>query len=247
MNSVRRRRGRRDGPRTYDNTLRAEQAAATRSRILDAALELLSEGEVAFSVPAVAARAGTSVPTVYRAFATREALLEAAERKLATALGFPEPPRELDRFGAFVPELHAAFARNHAALRAATRTANLREVVAEGRRARDRHFADYLAAPMAHLPERDRLARLGLLRALVGVDVFLLLVDRYALDHEETGRAVRWAVETLTEALRQESASAEAGATPRRRLSRTDKRGSSDEEGAPTAGTGKLVTRRRPL
>jgi AcrR family transcriptional regulator len=68
MNSAERRR--------YTSPLRAEQAAATRGRILDAAIALLQEdrsGEVA--MPDVAARAGVSVSTAYRAFATREDLL----------------------------------------------------------------------------------------------------------------------------------------------------------------------------
>src|ERR687885_2316849 len=60
-------------------TLREEHRAATRQRILRAVTQLLAEHHpAALSVPAVAARSGVSVPTIYRYFPTKEALLDAA-------------------------------------------------------------------------------------------------------------------------------------------------------------------------
>src|SRR5919199_4355749 len=60
-------------------TLREEHKAATRERILRAVTQLLAEHHpAALSVPAVAARSGVSVPTIYRYFPTKEALLDAA-------------------------------------------------------------------------------------------------------------------------------------------------------------------------
>jgi AcrR family transcriptional regulator len=59
--------------------LRDEHKAATRQRILRAVTELLAEEHPAtLSIPAVAARANVSVPTIYRYFPTKEALLDAA-------------------------------------------------------------------------------------------------------------------------------------------------------------------------
>ena len=63
--------------RTYSSPLRAEQAEHTRQRIVQAAVDLLSEGDAGdLSMPEVAARAGVSVRTVYRSFATKDDLLD---------------------------------------------------------------------------------------------------------------------------------------------------------------------------
>jgi AcrR family transcriptional regulator len=58
--------------------LRDAHRAATRRRILRAVSDLLAEEHpAALSIPAVAARSGVSVPTIYRYFPTKEALLDA--------------------------------------------------------------------------------------------------------------------------------------------------------------------------
>lgn len=59
--------------------LRAGQRAATRARIVDAVSDLVAHDHPAsISVPAVAARAGVGVATVYRYFPRKEQLLDAA-------------------------------------------------------------------------------------------------------------------------------------------------------------------------
>ena len=63
--------------RTYSSPLRAEQAEQTRDRIVQAAVDLLAEGDAGdLSMPDVAERAGVSVRTVYRSFATKDELLD---------------------------------------------------------------------------------------------------------------------------------------------------------------------------
>ncbi|MGW5669477.1 TetR/AcrR family transcriptional regulator [Micromonospora sp. NPDC003776] len=65
--------------RTYTQSKRAEAAAATRRRILDATVALAERKATLEIVLAdVAERAGVSVQTVLRHFGTRDALLEAA-------------------------------------------------------------------------------------------------------------------------------------------------------------------------
>jgi AcrR family transcriptional regulator len=59
--------------------LRSEQRALTRGRIVRAVSDLIATDHPAnISVPAVAARAGVGVATVYRYFPTKEALLDGA-------------------------------------------------------------------------------------------------------------------------------------------------------------------------
>jgi AcrR family transcriptional regulator len=66
-------------PRRYHSPLREEQAAATRTAVLDAAQRLfVRDGYPATSMQAIAAEAGVASKTVYLAFATKSGLLRAA-------------------------------------------------------------------------------------------------------------------------------------------------------------------------
>jgi AcrR family transcriptional regulator len=64
--------------RPYRSRLRAEQAAQTRLRILEAAGELFADrGYAATTIEAVAARASVAVDTVYAIFGAKKSLLSA--------------------------------------------------------------------------------------------------------------------------------------------------------------------------
>lgn len=84
------------GRRKYDNTGRAEQARATRQRVLRAAMAvLLGRGYSATTMGLVAAEAGVSVETVYKGFTSKPELMRAL---LGTALlGDDEPVALADR------------------------------------------------------------------------------------------------------------------------------------------------------
>jgi AcrR family transcriptional regulator len=63
--------------RTYDSSLRKQQASQTRMRILDAAQRLFAEkGYPASTVEAIAAAAGVAVDTVYAAFGSKRGVLQ---------------------------------------------------------------------------------------------------------------------------------------------------------------------------
>src|ERR1700754_3432351 len=64
--------------RAYNSPRRAEQAAATREAILDAAQRLFEEqGYATTSMAAIAKEAGVALKTVYLAFETKSGLLRA--------------------------------------------------------------------------------------------------------------------------------------------------------------------------
>jgi len=64
-------------PRSYDNSGRAEQARATRRRILDAARDLIVErGPAAITMRDIAGHAGVSPETLYKTFGTKAALVK---------------------------------------------------------------------------------------------------------------------------------------------------------------------------
>ncbi len=81
--------------RRYDATRRRAQAAQTRTSILDAARRLfLEHGYAATTVPLVAAEAGTSTKTVYKAFAGKSGIVRALwERGLEGRGPVPAPQR----------------------------------------------------------------------------------------------------------------------------------------------------------
>ena len=64
--------------RTYDSSLRKQQASQTRMRILDASQRLFAErGYAASTIEAIAAGAGVAVDTVYAAFGSKRGVLRA--------------------------------------------------------------------------------------------------------------------------------------------------------------------------
>jgi AcrR family transcriptional regulator len=78
--------------RPYRSELRAEQADATRARILEATLRVMGRGMATMSIPEVAREAGVSVPTVYRHFGSKEDLLAAVYPYVARRVGLDKLP-----------------------------------------------------------------------------------------------------------------------------------------------------------
>jgi len=77
--------------RPYRQTRRAEATEATRQRIVQAALDQLLSGD-AFTIEAVAARAGVSRVTIYAQFGDRDSLREAVFDHLGQVGGLAEIP-----------------------------------------------------------------------------------------------------------------------------------------------------------
>ena len=116
--------------RSYSSQLRAEQAQATRLRILEAGARVMARPLDDFSIPAVADEAGVAVATVYRNFNTRQELIDALlvhySGQIAGAAGIvlgdtppaPATPEELrsafragyERMASLDPTLQAALA-----------------------------------------------------------------------------------------------------------------------------------------
>src|SRR4051812_32741892 len=89
--------------RTYESPKRAEQAAATRRKILEALVALITEERPAtISVPQVAKRAGVSVRIVYHHFPNKDALFDGLIDNLAVLM--VRPPAGPDRVLATTPE-----------------------------------------------------------------------------------------------------------------------------------------------
>lgn len=187
-------------------TLRERHRATTRDRILEAVHEVLAEeSPTTLSIPRVAARAGTSLRTVYRYFPTKEALVDAASRSMEAAIhGAAGTVRRVDDLAGYLTVMWGAFAENVGSVRA-------QHLTPAGRELRMARLPRGRAAVEAVLREEgvdlpaDDLARLVDLGALlVSSTVFLELTERLGHDVDEAARMAAWAAEAVIDKAKRE-------------------------------------------
>ena len=180
-------------------SLREEQRELTRTKILDAVLDLVAEGAMGeLSVPQVSARSGVSVATIYRYFPTKDHLLDAAAQAPAVQ-GAGRQTDDIVDGPAFLLAMWEHFAGHVDLVR--------RQVASDtGREMRDRRYESSRAWMAANVEEHcvdtsteagRRLVRLGLL--LTSSVAFLDLHDRQGRSPAEAVADVTWAVAALTE------------------------------------------------
>lgn len=191
--------------RSYRSPLRAEQAAATRARVLDAAIELLQDadsGDVA--IPDVAERAGVSVRTAYRVFATREDLLEGVLAELSARFeAFAGTmPTTLDEYVASSERAVRAVYEVEPLFRALFATPSGRELHRGTAPQRREAIDAMLTGELAELTPQQRRRFIAIAHLLSSSRSVLLLKDYHDLDADDAVAAVRWALETLVEAVR---------------------------------------------
>jgi AcrR family transcriptional regulator len=183
--------------RPYHSDIRARQVATTRRRILDALVEVMAEGPAEVTVPAVATRAGVSVPTVYRHFGDRPGLLTALVPHVGERLdmGSEAVPRTLDELGDSIRRLFTRLKEADPAIRAALASgAN-----PEARRRAVELRMDALEALLRDLDVPSSRVE-GLARIIVILtcsDALRLWTDRFEIDTDEVAENVILAVQAL--------------------------------------------------
>ncbi len=177
--------------------LRAEQRAATRRRIVDAVSALVAEEHpAAVSVPAVAARAGVGVATIYRYFPTKEALLDAAAHG-AVSTGAAGLPRAFEEVGASLAAAWGELADQLPLVRNQFASPLGREL--RRRRWELKHAAMVEVARREGLdPESPAGRRLiGVVDVLTASTALLELHDKAGTPVDDAAAWCAWAVETL--------------------------------------------------
>jgi AcrR family transcriptional regulator len=186
--------------RTYDNTRRREQAAATRDRIVTAGSELLHGSSVrdwrALTVRAVAARAGVSERTVFRHFGDERTLRDAVLHRLEEEAGVEVDALELRDLGAMTARLF-----DHLASYPRPERPALDPTLTDARRRQQAALRGAVAAGTPGWSESERETVAAVLDVLWSVDAYERLVSDWRLDHAGAVAGVRWAVDRLTEAL----------------------------------------------
>jgi len=184
------------------NELRAAQAHATQTAILEATLAVMARGVATVSIPAVAREAGVSVPTVYRHFGTKRNLVAAVFPHIVRRAGLEElePPRSIEELG---QGLRALFERLDSAGDLA-RAAAASPAADEARRAdmparleMNRRLADSIV-PKLTRRDRDRLARL--LTILISGSALRLYRLHLGASVEEAANDIEWAIKAAVAA-----------------------------------------------
>lgn len=191
--------------RAYSSPLRAEHAAQTRDRIVDAAVALLQDGEVgAIGMQEVADEAGVSVRTVYRAFPTKgdllHGVLEVISERFGRAAG--APPVTKRELHASIPGAVQAVYELEPLYRVLFNTAAGREMHRATARERSASVDQAVGEGLAHLDERQRRRFVSLMYLVTSSRAVLWLKDYADLDVDDAAGAVAWAVAAFDAALR---------------------------------------------
>lgn len=178
------------------NRLRAQQAQATRVRILEATLRVMARGTASVSVPAVAREAGVSIPTVYRHFGTKQDLLAAVYLHVVgrAAPGEFAPPRTLDELRNGVRAIFEGLDSADDLARAAMASPAAAEARRMGMPARleiYRRLADAIAPNLAQ-PDRARIARV--LTILISSSALRMWRDHLGSTVEEAATDIEWVI-----------------------------------------------------
>lgn len=195
-------------------TLREQQVDVTRTRILDALAELISEGGVDdFSVQDVADRAGVSHRTVYRHFEDRAALLDGLTRwlddelrrrvgQLPTREGLVAGIRPTwDMFEDLAPMMESLVMLTFGA-----------GVTLPRRNERTTEFRALVQDALDHLEPDDQAAAMGVIRLIASSTMWYAMRREFEVDGSASRTAVEWALTTLLADLRSGGGPGRSGA-----------------------------------
>ncbi|MBW2270820.1 MAG: TetR/AcrR family transcriptional regulator [Deltaproteobacteria bacterium] len=187
--------------RKYDTSLRREQAAQTRERIVEAIIEQLSDASLGeFSVSRVARLAGVSEPTVYRNFPNYDAMMDGVREYWAERFKAPPPPTRSRDLGTHAARNFAFFDENAAISRAFYEARLSHSYRMHRHKDRKQGFRKALADVTDHL-EPDEIRRAEEVIQLLDSSFGWMNLADVGLEGDEAGKAVAWAIDTLVREL----------------------------------------------
>jgi AcrR family transcriptional regulator len=187
--------------RRYDTTLRRQQAAGTRERIVAAGSALLHRSPIrdwrSLTLRAVAERAGVNERTVYRHFANERALRDAVMHRLEEDAG-------IDLAGLRLEGIAGAAARifQHVSAYPRKQRRPLDPTLTEASQRQRRALLLAVTAKTAGWTDLDRATAAAMFDALWGVATYERLVVDWQLDREHAIRAITWVIGLVEEAVR---------------------------------------------
>lgn len=188
--------------KAYTSPLRAEQAAATRQRILAGLAEVLSTGDAQdASYRAIAGAAGVTEITVYRHFPNKDELLRAFWWWLDAQLTDRGMPRTERALGPDVRALFAAFDRHEPLIRASLLSPQGRAMRASMNAERQAGFRAALAGATRGLDAATRQRAHAAVQLLFSGYAWLSMKDQWGLSGQESGEAAAWAIDLILDHL----------------------------------------------
>jgi AcrR family transcriptional regulator len=184
-------------------SLRDQQAAVARERILQGVAELLErDGADELTMPQVAGVSGVSLRTLYRYFPTREALLDAAGRWIGGELLKQGYPTTLDDVADSFERACREFDERPGLVRAMAMSEVGRAARSARRRERLDAIRQLLDGEVGALPERELRQAEAVLAYLHNMLAYTTLREEQGLAGTEIGEALGWAIRTLVADLR---------------------------------------------
>ena len=190
--------------RRYDSTLRRQQAAQTRERILAAGSALVHSfptwdwRDLTFG--AVAERAGVGKRTVYRHFPTEQDLHDAIMRRLQEESGVSYEGLGLDDIPDVTARVFGTLS-SYAVSRWTGTDPQQPALVAEDQRRRDA-LIDAVASSAPGWSDGQRQAAAAMLDILWSVPSYERLITAWDLDGEAATEAITWLIGLLVDAIR---------------------------------------------
>lgn len=175
-----------------------------RTRILDAVIELMADGQSEVNHDAVAERTGISRRTIYRYFVDRQALLAAASSRLRELAGARVmfPTCEADLLDTYA--IYTGLDRIAPIATLVRSTPHGRAMRLAQKAERQASYAAAAADAVKDLPEDDRLLATAMLQVL-HTTPWLEMRDHWDLSGEQIARVTHWAIHTLLVDLRSRS------------------------------------------
>jgi AcrR family transcriptional regulator len=187
--------------RPYDTSLRREQAAATRERIVTAGSELLHTGSVRdwkrLTVRAVADRAGVSERTVYRHFGNERGLTDAVMHRLEHEAGI-----DLEGMGLGDIATVATRILDHVASYPMEPRPALDATLVDANRRQKEALLGAVAAVAGAWPEEQQILVAALFDVLWSVEAFERLVGDWRIAPTDAIGGLAWVIGLLEQAVR---------------------------------------------
>ena len=190
--------------RTYSSPLRDENAERTKRKILEATLRVLAEGPAELSMPAVAAEAGVSVPTVYRHYGSKRGLQNALYEHHTRLIGVDFEPGEITGVESFIERMPEIFRKN-ASMDEATRLALSTPYVYKLRRQKmpQRQAMMVRALRASGVPPREIERLTNLFTIFTSTALQRAFEDYLEIGPDDAAELVGWAMRTLLDSVKE--------------------------------------------
>lgn len=192
-----------DTPRAYRSPLREAQSQETRTRILDAALDLMAKAasDTDLTIEAIARAAAVERRTVFRHFESRDALLAEAFQRLGERLGVPTEPATRDALLHGPRAAFAVFDAHDGTIRTALHSPAGRAMRLQSVARRQAAFAAALDRDLAHLPGPVRAQVEAVAHLLFSASAWEVMKDYGGLSGAQAGQAAAWALQAMLSAV----------------------------------------------